>query len=106
MAKFFIGLVTGVALVFLSFILLFAALLRFREKPPQIADNSVLVLKLSGDVPQKAPVELPDFLGGDRASLTVSNVWTLLRMGAADSHVKALVLEPSNLEIGWAKLEE
>ena len=31
MAKFFIGLVTGVVLVFLSFILVFFALLRFRE---------------------------------------------------------------------------
>ena len=46
MAKFFIGLVTGVILVFLTFILLFFSLLRFREKPPQIADNSVLVMHL------------------------------------------------------------
>ena len=37
MAKFFIGLVTGVVLVFLSFILLFFAALRLREKPPVLA---------------------------------------------------------------------
>ena len=106
MAKFFIGLVTGVVLVFLSFLLLFAALLRFREKPPQIADNSVLVLRLSGELPEKAPVELPDFLGGGRPGLTVSNVWMSLRMAAADSHIKAVVLEPDGLVAGWAKLEE
>jgi protease-4 len=106
MAKFFIGLVTGVVLVFLSFILLFAALLRFREKPPQIADNSVLVLRLSGEIPEKPPVELPDFLGGGRPALTVSNIWMTLRMAAADYHVKAVVLEPDGLVAGWAKLEE
>jgi protease-4 len=106
MAKFFIGLVTGVALVFLSFILLFAALLRFREKPPQVADNSVLVLRLAGEIPEKPPVELPEFLGGGRPGLTVSNVWMSLRKAAADSHIKAVVLEPSGLVAGWAKLEE
>ncbi|MBZ5620245.1 MAG: signal peptide peptidase SppA [Acidobacteriia bacterium] len=106
MAKFFIGLVTGVVLVFLSFILLFAALLRFREKPPQIADNSVLVLRLDGAIPEKPPVELPEFLGGGAPGLTVSNVWMTLRKAAADSHIKALVLEPEGLVAGWAKLEE
>ena len=106
MAKFFIGLVTGVALVFLSFILLFAALLRFQKKPPQISDNSVLVLRLSGDIPEKAPMELPDFLSNDGPGLTVSNLWSMLRMAAADSHIKGVVIEPSSLEVGWGKLEE
>ena len=62
MAKFFIGLVTGVVLVFLSILLLFFAALRFREKPPQLSDHSVLVLRLNGEIPEKPPVELPDFL--------------------------------------------
>src|SRR3954452_17003864 len=43
MVKFLIGLVTGVALVFLSLILLFVIALRFREGAPAIASNSVLV---------------------------------------------------------------
>ena len=106
MAKFFIGLVTGVAVVFLTFILLFFALLRFREKPPQIADNSVLVLRIDGEVPEKPPVELPDFLGGGKPTLTVANVWMALRKAAADPHIKAVVLEPEDVSAGWAKLEE
>jgi protease-4 len=106
MAKFFIGLLTGVALIFVTFILIFFALLRFREKPPQIADNSVLVLRLEGVIPEKPPVELPGFLGGDRLTLTVSNIWMTLRKAAADSHIKAVVLEPEGLVAGWAKLEE
>ena len=106
MAKFFIGLVTGVVLVFLSFILLFFALLRFRERPPQIAGNSVLVLKLNGEVPERPPFGLPSFLDGDSPAVTVSNVWINLRKAAADSHITAMVLEPEGLSAGWGKLEE
>ncbi len=105
MAKFLIGVVTGVVLVFLSIILLFFAALRFREKPPQIADNSVLVLRLQGEIPEKAPIELPSFLSRGPA-VTVASVWMSLRKAAADPHIKAVVLEPEGLSIGWAKSEE
>jgi len=106
MVKFILGLVTGVLLVFLTFILLFFTLLRFREKPPVIANNSVLVLRLSGDLPEKPPLELPGILGGGDATLTVSDLWMMLRKAAADAHIRALVLEPESLSAGWAKLEE
>jgi protease-4 len=106
MVKFLIGLVTGVLLVFLTFVLIFFALLRFREKPPQIADNSVLVLRLEGDIPEKPPVELPSFLGVDRGGATITNVWMALKKAAADSHIKAVVVQPEGLASGWGKLEE
>jgi protease-4 len=105
MAKFLIGVITGVALVFLCVILLFFAALRLREKPPQIADNSVLVLRLEGGIPEKPPIELPDFLGRGPA-ITIGNVWMALRKAAADPHIKAVVLEPEGLTVGWAKSEE
>ncbi len=105
MVKFFLGLATGVALVFITIILLFFAAVRYREKPPEIADNSVLVIRLSGDVPEKAPIELPDFLDGTPA-VTVPGVWTNLKKAAADSHIKAAVVETEGLSAGWAKLEE
>src|SRR5580704_999737 len=106
MVKFILGLVTGVFLVFLSFILLFFTLLRFREKPPVIVDNSVLALHLSGDIPEKPPLELPGILSGGDATLTVSDLWMMLRKAAADPHIRAIVLEPESLSAGWAKLEE
>ena len=105
MAKFLIGLITGVALVFLTVILLLLAAVRLREKPPQIADNSVLVLRLEGSIPEKAPIELPAFLGRG-APVTMSSVWMALRKAAADSHIRAVVLEPEGLSVGWAKSEE
>ena len=106
MVKFILGLVTGVILVFLSFVLLFFVLLRFREKPPEIGANSVLVLRLAGEIPEKAPLELPDFLGGGKAPLTVVNIYSLLRKAAADSNIRAMVIQPDSISAGWAKLEE
>jgi protease IV len=106
MVKFILGLVTGVLLVFLSFILVFFALLRFREKPPEIANNSVLVLRLSGEIPERAPLDLPGILGGGNATLTLPDIWMLLRKAAVDSHIRAVVVEPDGLSAGWGKLEE
>jgi protease-4 len=105
MVKFILGLVTGVLLIFLSFIVLFFALLRFRDKPPEIESNSVVVLRLSGDIPERSPLDLPGVLGGN-PSLTVSDVWMLLRKAAVDPHIRAVVVEPDGLSAGWGKLEE
>src|SRR5579871_842225 len=76
MVKFLIGLATGVALVFLSIILLFVIALRFREKPPVIASDSVLVMRLEGELPEKTPVEIPAIFGGDHTPATVVGVWS------------------------------
>src|SRR5215472_5171383 len=106
MVKFILGLVTGVVLVFLSFVLLVFLLLRFREGPRQVASNTALVLRLSGEIPEKAPVDLPGFLGGDDSKLTMVDIYSTLRKAASDSNIRALVLEPDGISAGWAKLEE
>ena len=36
----------------------------------------------------------------------MEEVWSTLRKAAADSRIKALVLEPSEPEIGWGKMQE
>jgi len=104
MGKFLLGLITGVLLVFLTIVLLFFAALRFRERPPEMAANSVLVLRLSGDIPERSAVQIPFLSEGP--SLTVANVWMTLRKAAADSNIRAIVLEPDGLSAGWGKLEE
>ena len=106
MVKFLIGLVTGVALVFLSIILLFVIALRFREKPPVIASDSVLVMRLEGELPEKTPVEIPAIFGGDRTPVTVVGVWSALEKAAADPHIRAVVLQPEGVSAGWGKLQE
>ena len=85
---------------------LLLSLLRFREKPPQIADNSVLLLRLEGEIPEKTPVELPEFLGGGKGGATVPGIWRNLEKAAADPHIRGIVIEPEHLSTGWAKLED
>ncbi|HWB97635.1 MAG TPA: signal peptide peptidase SppA [Bryobacteraceae bacterium] len=106
MGKFLIGLVTGIILTGLTLVILAFALVPFREKAPAIADNSVLVLQLEGEIPERPPVDVPLPILGQRGKPTIENIWMTLRKAAADSRIKAVVLEPRALQIGWAKLEE
>jgi len=105
MLKFLLGLFTGVLLVFLGGILLLVVLFQFRDRPPDIASNSVLVVRLTGEIPEKPAAEVP-FFESPRAGITVASVWTALRRAAQDSRIRAVVLEPEGLSVGWAKLEE
>jgi protease-4 len=105
MLKFLLGLFTGVLLVFLGGILLLVILFQFRDRPPEIPSNSVLVVRLEGEIPEKPAMEVP-FVENPRAAVTVASLWMALRRAAQDSRIRAVVLEPEGLSIGWAKLEE
>src|SRR5579863_4508950 len=106
MAKFLIGILTGIILTGLFLLIGAVALARMREKPPVVADGSTLILDLEGDIPERAPVEFPIPFLQQRTPPTVENVWMTLRKAAADPHVKAIVFEPRDLAIGWGKLQE
>src|SRR5208283_3860676 len=105
MSKFLLGLLTGVLLVFLGGILLLVLAFQLHDRPPDIASNSVLVVRLEGDIPEKPALEMP-FADNPRAAVTVASVWSALRRAAQDSRIRAVVLEPDGLSVGWAKLEE
>jgi protease-4 len=107
MAKFLFGLISGVVLCVLGvFIIIFALARSFRETPPAVAQNSVLQLQLEGDIPERPPVDVPFGALADRPSPTVTNIWMLLRKAAVDSRIRAVVLQPQSLSVGWGKLEE
>ena len=107
MAKFLFGLISGVVLSVAGlFLLLFVLARVFRESPPVVEQNSVLELRLSGDIPERPPVEVPFGALADRPVPTVTGVWMMLRKAAVDARVKAVVLEPDSLSVGWGKLEE
>src|SRR5438128_492804 len=106
MGKFLIGVLTGFVVTVLVFVFVVVAALRFREKPPTVADGSTLILRLNGEIPEQPPIEFPLPFLQDRSAITVANVWGLLRRAAGDARIKALVLEPSGLQVGWGKLQE
>lgn len=106
MAKFLIGVVTGIILVFLVVFIGVFALAHIREKPPSVADGSTLILEMDGEIPERAPVEFPIPFLQQRTPPTVADIWTTLRKAAVDRRIRAIVFEPRDLQIGWAKLEE
>ncbi|HML16593.1 MAG TPA: signal peptide peptidase SppA [Bryobacteraceae bacterium] len=106
MKQFFTGFFLGLIFAATFVGILVVAAMRFGEKKVSVAGNSTLVLHLQGDLPEQAPVEYPLEILQQQQPLTMVETWQLLRKAAADSRIKALVLEPQDLTVGWAKLEE
>lgn len=107
MGKFLLGVLVGGIVTVLVIVIVVLAIGRiFSTKQPAVAANSALVLSLSGDVPEAAPVNIDIPFIQTPATPTVRDVWTSLREAATDNRIKAVVLQPRNLLIGWARLEE
>jgi protease-4 len=106
MRKFALGVLVGLLFAGLVVVIVAAAAMRFGERPPVVADGSTLVLHLEGELPEQPQVALPIPFLEDQQPMTVVETWQLLRKAAVDSRIKALVLEPRGMEVGWAKLEE
>jgi protease-4 len=106
MGKFLLGLLTGIVLIVLIFVIGFFALASLKSRPASVADGSTLILHLSGDVPERPAMEYPIPFLQARAPLTVQNVWSILRRAAKDSRIRAVVFEPEGASVGWAKMQE
>jgi len=109
MKNFLIGFGIGIGFCLLcAAVLFFGFLAAFSigQQTASVGDNSVLVLDLTGSVPERAPVDIGiPLLGGD-SQVTVVENWQLLRKAASDPRIKGLVVAPRGLSVGWAKLEE
>jgi protease-4 len=107
MGKFLLGiLVGGVVTVLVLVVCIFAISKIFASKTPTVAANSALVLSLSGEVPEAAPVALDIPFIQSQPTPTVRDIWTSLHEAAKDNRIKALVIQPRGLLAGWARLEE
>src|SRR2546425_2661759 len=111
MAKFLLGLMSGIILCILAGLILIFIVVRiassFSERPPEIADGSTLIFNLEGEVPERVPPELGfPFLEDRTPTLSVEQVWETFRKAAADSRIKAVIFEPRALALGWAKMQE
>ena len=97
------GIVTTLVLVMiLGVALLFAA---FRKGAPSIHENSVLVLRVSGPLPDYVAEDpLRKFFGGPEDSL--SNLLLQIKKAKADKRITAILLDIDMSGAGWAKSEE
>jgi protease-4 len=106
MKRFVVGFVIGILFAGLLVVILGFAAMRYSDRPPTVAASSTLVLHLGGDLPEQLPVDVPIPFLQQQQPLAMVEMWQILRKAAADTRIKALVLEPRDLEVGWAKLQE
>lgn len=107
MKKFLLGAFVGLLFAAICVVVVLGVLWKMGGgNVPSIPDNSVLVLNLEGDVPEVPPVSLKLPFGEGQSAPTVRDLWTAIHAAADDSRVKAILLKPHGLSVGWAKLEE
>ncbi len=106
MKKFLIGLAAGIALSALTVLMLVLALVAIGKRAPSIDEGSTLVVGLQGAIPEAAPVPLPFALLDSSPAVTVQETWELLREAASDRRIRAAVLAPRGIGVGWGKLQE
>ena len=94
MAKFFLGLVSGIILCVLGALIIVFVFIRvaasFGERAPEVADGSTLVFTLDGDVPEKTQPDLPLPLLQDQSPITVEQVWETFHKAAISALTSAL----------------
>lgn len=106
MKKFLLGVLAGLLMAGLFGVVALLVLARLGSPEKSVETGSTLVLRLEGAIPEKPGPDMPfGFLGG-AAPPTVTDVWKTLKKAAIDPKIKAVVLMPRGLSIGWAKLQE
>lgn len=106
MAKFLVGVLTGAILTIVVVILIGFSFARLKDRTPDVQANSVLYLRLNGEVPERVAVDFPIPFLRQNETLTVTDIWGILRKAAADSRIKAIIFEPQSAAVGWGKMEE
>ncbi|HEV7858607.1 MAG TPA: signal peptide peptidase SppA, partial [Pyrinomonadaceae bacterium] len=96
------AIVVGVVLVaVIGLALIFASL----GNEPTIRDNSVLVLKISGPLPDFVPEDpMRRLFGGNDQSLT--SLLMQVRKAKVDKRISAVLLDIDMTEAGWGKADE
>jgi len=102
-ALIILGILGAVVLVcVIGVVLIWAA---FRKSEPPIRDNSVLTLRVAGELPDYTPDDpLKRFFGGPDQSLT--GLVMQFKKAKVDKRIKAVLLDINMSGVGWGKAEE
>ncbi len=101
-------LIIGGIFAVLVFVVIIGALaiwMAFRTPEPSIRDNSVLVLRVAGSLPDYTPDDpFKKFFGGPDQSLT--GLVMQFKKAKVDKRIKAILLDINMSGVGWGKAEE
>jgi protease-4 len=102
-ALIILGILGAVLLVcVIGVVLIWAAL---RKGEPTIHDNSVLTLRVAGELPDYTPDDpFKKFFGGPDQSLT--GLVMQFKKAKVDKRIKAILLDVNMSGVGWGKAEE
>lgn len=106
MKKFLLGILAGIIIAAVTGVVVLFAAMKFAARPPEPPKAAWLALRLSGELPEVAPLALPLPALESKAPLTVGEVWSALRRASSDARIKGVLLKPRGLAVGWGKLDE
>jgi protease-4 len=99
-------IIGGVLIVVFVIGIIALALMVERMGRPSVDNNSVLVLRLAGDLPDYVPEEPVARLLGIPQQQSFSSVLTQLRKARIDNRISAVVIDIDFPSIGWGKADE
>ncbi|OFV99890.1 MAG: signal peptide peptidase SppA [Acidobacteria bacterium RIFCSPLOWO2_12_FULL_54_10] len=77
-----------------------------QDQPPEISDNSLLELKLEGDIPEQVSPDITAQILEGVEPVTFIPLLREIEKAAADTKITGILLKPSGLGLGWAKLQQ
>ncbi len=107
--KTFLASILGTILgVLILFLILFASLMSSSSEPePYIRSNTVLTVKMSGDIPSRVaddPLE-ELFNPAVKHKMSLQNLKSNLKKAASDDNISAVWVKTNNVIASWANLE-
>ncbi len=99
-------IVGGLIFIFIIVAIIGIALMAESLSRPSVAENSVLVLSISGDLPDYVPEEPFAKALGIQQKQSFSSLLTQLRKAKVDSRVGGVVLDIDFPGVGWGKADE
>jgi protease-4 len=107
MPKFLLGVFSGILLVFFAVgAVILLLLMAGGSSATRIANDSVLEIYLSGDLPEHISEDVSFASLQGRAPVTLLTVLKAIERAAEDDRISALELELDGLQVGWAKAQE
>jgi len=78
---------------------------KFSKSTPKVAEGSVVVFDISGDIPEVIPPD-PFTQLFNKNMMSVHEITESIKYAATDDKVKAVIIRPYFPSIGWAKAQE
>lgn len=106
MAKFLLGILSGVVLTVLTVFAMILVAATFGTPAPSVEEDSVLTIRLQGDIPEYSRTDFSFEFMRSGPPPTLLDLRDTLHHAAGDDRIRALLLDFRGLAIGWGKAQE